>query len=75
MSKRSRIISRFILHPILCIVVYFAIIFMAATSIAVFVGENYMDHEGKIYFLEGILGLGVLSRFSPVNPSRRRRIL
>ena len=60
MSNRRRIVSNYFLFPILCIVIYFAIIFLAATSVAVFVGEDYMEHEGKIYFLEGILGLGVL---------------
>ncbi len=61
MSNRSRIAFRFLLYPILCIVVYFAIIFLAATSVAVFVGENYLDHEGKIYLIEGIFGILIFS--------------
>lgn len=57
MSNRRQFAFRFLLVPVMCILAYFTLIFMAALPIAAFHGENYLDYEGAIYFVEGILGI------------------
>lgn len=60
MSYRSRIAFRYLVAPVLCIIVYFTVIFLAAVTIASVEGKDYLDYEGKIFLLEGILGLCVV---------------
>lgn len=57
MSFRSRNIYRFFLGPILSIIAYFFVIFLAMSTASVIKGESYADYEGLIYLCEGIIGI------------------
>lgn len=59
MSYRSRIAFRFFLGPIICIIAYFVIIFFSIQVVALLEGEKYLDHEGQIYLIEGVIGVTV----------------
>ena len=59
MSYRSRIAFRFFLCPFICIIVYFVIIFFSMQVAALLEGEKYLDHEGLLYLIEGVLGVAV----------------
>ncbi len=59
MSFRRRIAVRFFLGPFICIIAYFVIMFFAMLTVALVEGENYLDHEGMIYLVEGVSGVAV----------------
>lgn len=59
MSYRSRIAFRFFLCPFICIIVYFVIMFFSMQVAALLEGEKYLDHEGMIYLIEGVIGVSV----------------
>lgn len=61
MSNRRKFAFRFLLVPVICILAYFTVIFMAALPVAAFCGENYLDYEGTIYFVEGIIGVAAIT--------------
>ncbi|MBP5416116.1 MAG: CPBP family intramembrane metalloprotease [Clostridiales bacterium] len=57
MNKRSRFASRFLLYPLICVFAYFTVIFLSALPVAAIKGDNYLDYEGSIYLIEGIIGI------------------
>ncbi|MEE3351264.1 MAG: type II CAAX endopeptidase family protein [Saccharofermentanaceae bacterium] len=57
MRNRSRFASRFILYPVICVFAYFTVIFVSAFPVAAVKGENYLEYEGAIYLIEGVVGL------------------
>ena len=59
MSYRSRVAFRFFLEPLICVIAYFVIIFFSLQTVALLEGEDYLDHEGLIYLIEGVIGVTV----------------
>ncbi|MBO4688435.1 MAG: CPBP family intramembrane metalloprotease [Clostridiales bacterium] len=61
MSYRSRIFVRLVAAPVLAIFVYFVIIFLAAETAFSMYGDNYLQHEGLISLVQGIVGIAVFT--------------
>ncbi|MBO4926940.1 MAG: CPBP family intramembrane metalloprotease [Clostridiales bacterium] len=72
MNYRSKILFHFFLGPFLCIVAYLFIMMLAAEAVYSFEGEAYLEHEGLIYLVEGIVGIGLFTVWYLI---RRRMIL
>ena len=61
MNQIGTRVLRFIVMPILVVAAYYAIIGLAVQIGYSLYDDNYMAHEGFIYFIEGIIGLVLIS--------------
>ena len=61
MNQIGTRVLRFIVMPILVVAAYYAIIGLAVQIGYSLYDDNYMAHEGFIYFIEGIIGLILIS--------------
>ena len=57
MSSGKRAVFRFLLCPLICVIAYFCILYIAAVPVLIIKGENYLDYEGHIYLFVGLVGI------------------
>ena len=61
MTYRSRRFVRLVFAPIVAMVAYYIIIFLAVETGYTLHGEEYLEHEGEIVLIEAISGIFIFA--------------